>query len=46
MRFSLLGIAHPVVGKYFKVLEVHQDMKHNQDLSCGKGQIISYSFFL
>ena len=21
--FSLLGIAHPVVGKYFQVLEVH-----------------------
>ena len=34
MRFSLLGIAHPVVGKYFQVLEVHREMKHIQDLSC------------
>ena len=34
MRFSLLGIAHPVVGKYFQVLEVHREMTHIQDLSC------------
>ena len=24
-RLSLLGIAHPVVGKTFQVLEVHQE---------------------
>ena len=24
-RLSLLGIAHPVVGKTFKVLEIHQE---------------------
>ena len=24
-RFPLLGIAHPVVGKTFQVLEVHQE---------------------
>ena len=24
-RLSLLGIAHPIVGKTFKVLEVHQE---------------------
>ena len=36
-RIPLLGIAHPVVGKYFQVLEVHRGMKHIQDLSCEKG---------
>ena len=25
-RIPLLGIAHPVVGKYFQVLEVHQEV--------------------
>ena len=42
-RISLLGIAHPVVGKYFQLLEVHKEMKHTQDLSYEKGQILSYS---
>ena len=45
-RFSLLGIAHPVVGKYFQVLEVHREMKHTQELSCEKGQIMAYSCIL
>ena len=26
MRIPLLGIAHPVMGKYFQVLEVHQEV--------------------
>ena len=43
-RFSLLGIAHPVVGKYLKVLEVHRGMKHIQDLSCEKGP--DYGLFM
>ena len=25
-RIPLLGIAHPIVGKYFQVLEVHQEV--------------------
>ena len=32
-RIHLLGIAHPVVGKYFQVLEIHRGMKHIQELS-------------
>ena len=40
-RFSLLGIAQPIVGKYFQVLEVHQEMKHIQDLNCEKSQIMA-----
>ena len=36
-RIHLLGIADPVVGKYFQVLEVHWGMKHTQELSCEKG---------
>ena len=43
-RFSLLGIAHPVVGKYFQVLEVHRGLKHIQDLSCEKWQ--DYGLFM
>ena len=31
MRIFLLPIAHPVVGKYFQVLEVHKGMKHVQE---------------
>ena len=45
-RISLLGIAHPVVGKYFQVLEVHMGMKHVQELSVEKGQIMAYSCIL
>ena len=33
-RIHLLGITHLVVGKYFKVLEIHRGMKHIEDLSC------------
>ena len=33
MRFSLLGIAHPVVEKCFQVLEVHREMKQVQEIS-------------
>ena len=44
MRIRLLGIAHPVVGKYFQVLEVHRGMKHIQDLSCEKGE--DYGLFM
>ena len=44
-RILLLGIlAHPVVRKYFQDLEVHQGMKHIQDLNCGKG--IDYGLFM
>ena len=32
-RIQLLGIAHPVVGKQFQVLEVHWEMKLIRDLS-------------
>ena len=32
-EIHLLGIAHPVVGKQFQVLEVHRGMKLTQDLS-------------
>ena len=39
-RFSLLGIAHPVGGKYFQVLEVHREMKHIWDPSGEEGRII------
>ena len=42
-RILLLGIGHPVVGKYFQVLEVYREMKHIQDLSCEKGSIMAYS---
>ena len=45
-RIPLLGIAHPVVGKYFQVLEVHRGMKHIQDLSCKKDQILALLFFV
>ena len=38
-----MGIAHPVVGKYFHVLEVHRGMKHIQELSCEKGQELACS---
>ena len=35
-RIFLLGIAHPVVGKYFQVLEVHWDRILIQELNCKK----------
>ena len=38
MIIHLLGIAHPVMRKYFKVMEAHWGMKHIQDRSCEKGQ--------
>ena len=31
-RLSLLGIAHPVVGKTFQVLEVHQEKARQEAL--------------
>ena len=34
MRIHLPGIGHPVVEKYFRVLEVHRGMNHIQDLNC------------
>ena len=43
-RFSLLGIAYPIVGKYFQVQEVHLGMKHIKDLSCEKG--LYYGLFM
>ena len=43
--FFLLGIAHPFMGIYFQVLEVHREMKHIQDLSCEKGQIMAILVF-
>ena len=45
-RIILMGIAHPVLGKYFQVLEVHREMKHIQELSCEKGQKLAYSCIL
>ena len=36
-KIHLLGIAHPVVGKYFQALEVHRGMERIQDLS-GEGK--------
>ena len=33
-RISLLGVAHPVVGKYFQVLEVHRELKQAQEICC------------
>ena len=36
-RIHLLGIAHPVMGKHFQVLEVDWERKHIQDLSYEKG---------
>ena len=43
-RIHLLGIAHPVGGKYFQVLEVHRGMKLIQDLSREKGP--DYGLFM
>ena len=43
-RIHLLGIAHPVVGKYFQVLEVYPGMKQFQDLSFEKG--LDYGLFM
>ena len=40
-EFFLLDIAHPVVGKYFQVLEVHRGMKPTQDLSCEEKAILA-----
>ena len=31
-RLSLLGIAHPVVGKTFQVLDVHQEKAFHEAL--------------
>ena len=35
-EFPLLGIAQPVVGKYFQVLGVHGELNHIKDLSVKK----------
>ena len=35
-EFPLLGIGHPVVGKYFQVLGVHKDPNRINDLSVKK----------
>ena len=32
MRLSLLGIAHPIVGKTFQVLEIHQEKALHETL--------------
>ena len=32
-KIQLLGIAHPVMGKYFQALEVHRGIERIQDLS-------------
>ena len=45
-RIHLLSIAHPVVGKYFQVLELHRGMKHIQELSCEKGQNLALLCFV
>ena len=38
-RLSLLGIAHPIVGKTFQVLEVHQEKALHED---GQGWLVLY----
>ena len=38
-KIPLLGIAHPVVGKYFQVLEVHREMKHIKILVVKKAKL-------
>ena len=43
MRIFLLGIAHPIVGKYFQVLEVHMGMKYVQENCSERGRIVAYS---
>ena len=45
-RIHLLGIGHPVMGKYFQVLKVYRGMKHIQDLSCEKGQSLALLCFV
>ena len=45
-RIHLLGIAHPIVGKYFRVLEVHRGMKYIQDVSCEEKAILALFFIL
>ena len=45
MRFSLLGIAHLVMGKCFQVLEVHQEMKHIWDVSGEKRPDYGFTVF-
>ena len=42
-RIYLLGIAHPVMGKYFQVLEVHRELRQVQEFSYEKGRIMAYS---
>ena len=37
-RVPLLGIAHPVVGKHFQVLEVHQEVDTFEVLVGKKGR--------
>ena len=45
-RISLLGIAHPVMGKYFQVLEAHRELRQVQEFSYEKGRIMDYSSIL
>ena len=48
-KVHLLGIAHPIVGKQFKVLEVCRGMKLTQDLSYEEKAMFDHarpSFFM
>ena len=43
-KINLLGIAHPIIEKYFQALEVHWRMKHkkkkkNSWLYCARNQV-------
>ena len=44
-KIHLLGIAHPVVGKYFQVLEVHRGMERIQDLSGEEKAIFGFVLY-
>ena len=38
-RIFLLGIAQPVMVKYFQVLEVHREPKQVQEIDCEKRSV-------
>ena len=45
MRFSLLGIAHPIMGKCFQVLEVHRE-NTSKILVVKRARLWFYSFLV
>ena len=44
-KIHLLGIGHPVVGKYFQALEIHRGMERIQDLSGEKKSRFGFVFY-